>query len=81
MGCGRFDGASGLVILVFLVPFGLCHLGESLAEVVAKRGEFGCGFDLLGVARSGCAIVPLRARSPLSCCYRASDEVGLCLRC
>jgi len=42
---------------VFLVPFGLCHLGESLAGVVAKRGEFRCGFDLLGVAGSGCAVV------------------------
>ena len=57
MGCGRFDGASGLVILVLLVPFGLCHLGESLTGVVAKRREFGCGFDLLGVAGSVCAVV------------------------
>src|SRR5271155_1122044 len=57
MGGRRIDGASGLVILVLFVPFDLCHLGESLAGVVAKRGKFGRGFDLLGVARSGCAVV------------------------
>jgi hypothetical protein len=57
MGRGRIDGASGLVILVLLVPFGLCHLGESLAGVVAKRGELRCGFDLLCVARARCAVV------------------------
>ena len=40
MGRGRIDGASGLVILMLLVPFGLCHLGESLTGVVAERGSF-----------------------------------------
>src|ERR1700733_10223616 len=44
-------------LTIVRVAFGLCHLGESLAWVVAKRGKFRSGFDLLGVARSGCAVV------------------------